>query len=118
MFWIRSGLHSISISDWLTAGPALAGEPVGNLEDARKAMLEALGDAAARRASLQLRIRTAADARALWELRQEVMNAVSHMYGESEGRRRLALVTPKFEGLLAVASAPRRGRAAPAVAAR
>ena len=24
MFWIRSGLHSISISDWLTAGPAVA----------------------------------------------------------------------------------------------
>jgi hypothetical protein len=24
MFWIRSGLHSISISDWLTAGPVVA----------------------------------------------------------------------------------------------
>ena len=36
MFWIRSGLHSISISDWLTAGPAIADTPSATLEDARK----------------------------------------------------------------------------------
>lgn len=118
MFWIRSGLQGMSISDWLTAGPAVVASPPATLEEAREAMIQALGDAAARRATLHLRIRSAADARALWELRQDVMNAVSHMHGESEGRRRLAAVTEKFEGLLPVASATRRPRAAPAVAAR
>lgn len=118
MSWIRSGLHSISISDWLTAGPAIAEESPRTLDRAREAMLEALGDAGRKRASLQLRILSAADARSLWELRQEVMNAVSHMYGESEGLRRLAQVTERFEGLLPVASALRRRRVAASAEAR
>src|SRR5947209_8742113 len=111
MFWIRSGLQSISISDWLTAGPAVAQDPSTLLDAAREAMLEALGDAGGRkRATLQLRIRSASDARALWELRPDVMDAASQMYGEASGRKRLARATESFEGLLPVASHGRAPR--------
>ena len=116
MFWIRSGLQSMSISDWLTAGPAVVSDPSAALEEAREAMLDALGDAGGRRRlSLLMRIQKAADARSLWELRTEVMNAVSQAYGESIGRRRLAQVTSCFEGLLpqaALTSSRRRNRMA------
>jgi len=106
MFWIRSGLHSISISDWLTAGPAVAAAPTADLEDAREAMLEALGDAGAKkRATLALKIRSAPDAPSLWSLRGDLMTVVSQLHGELEGRRRLAAVTAEFEGLLPVAAA-------------
>jgi hypothetical protein len=115
MFWIRSGLQGISIfSDWLLSGSSApasapaAEEPSHTLEEARAAMFEALGEAGdSRRATLLLRIRQAADARSLWELRPAVMQAVARMYGEWEGRRRLAQVTEKFEGLLPHASAGR-----------
>jgi hypothetical protein len=111
MFWIRSGLHSISISDWLTAGPTVADDPSAAIEDARQAMLEALGEAGAKkRASLALMIRTAADARSLWELRSELMTVVSQLYGEAEGRRKLAAASEPFQGLLPQACAlTRRG---------
>src|SRR5207253_11182906 len=90
MFWIRSGLHSISISDWLTAGPAVAADPSCALEDARQALQDALGDAGARkRATLALRIRTAPDLHSLWELRPELMMVVSQLFGESVGRKSL-----------------------------
>jgi hypothetical protein len=118
MFWIRSGLQSISISDWLTAGPAVAADPANGLEDAREALFEALGDAGGRkRATLQLRIRNAADVHVLWALRPEIMEAVAHLYGEAEGRKRLARATDRFEGLVpasALTSARRRHRMAPA----
>jgi hypothetical protein len=114
MFWIRSGLQSISISDWLTAGPAIAEVATNGLEDVREALLEALGEAGGRRrGTLELRIRNAPDVHTLWALRPEVMDVVSHQWGESEGRRRLARATEKFEGLLPVAaltSARRRHR--------
>jgi hypothetical protein len=110
MFWIRSGLQGISIfSDWLLSGPSaptaaeapVANEPSHTLEEARAAMFEALGEAGdSRRATLLLRIRQAADARSLWELRPAVMEAVARLHGEWEGRRRIAQVTEKFEGLL------------------
>ena len=119
MFWIRSGLHSISISDWLTAGPAPAPDPSAALRDAREAMLDALGEAGGRtRATLQLRIRNARDARDLWHLRPALMDAVAQMHGEWEGRKRLAEVTQKFEQLLPEARAGRRGRAPASAAAR
>ena len=106
MFWIRSGLHSISISDWLTAGPAVAADPAAGIEDARESMLEALGEAGARkRAALALKIRSAPDVQSLWSLRGDLMTIVSQLHGESEGRRRLAAVTAQFDGLLPVAAA-------------
>src|SRR3954467_9563100 len=87
MFWIRSGLHSISISDWLTAGPAVAADPSAALEDARDAMLDALGDTGRRkRAMLALRIGSAPDAHSLWELRPDLMTVASQCYGEAEAR--------------------------------
>jgi phage baseplate assembly protein W len=105
MFWIRSGLQSMSISDWLTAGPAVAAEPSATLEDAREAMLDALGETGGRRRlTILLRIQKASDARDLWELRTDVMNAVAQAHGEWEGRRRLEHVTACFEGLLPVAA--------------
>ncbi len=111
MFWIRSGLHSISISDWLTAGPAIAQEPSNGIEDAREAMLDALGDAGGRRRTALLRqIVHAPDIHALWALRPEVMDAVSHLHGESEGRRRLARATEKFAGLVPAATLTKAGR--------
>lgn len=111
MFWIRSGLHSISISDWLTAGPAIADEPSSGLEDARKALLDALGDTGGRkRESLLRRIAHAPDVHALWAIRPEVMDAVSQVHGESEGRRRLARATEKFAGLVPAAALTKPGR--------
>lgn len=110
MSWFRSGLPSISISDWLAAAPDAA-EPAHGLEDVRQAMFDALGEAGGRkRAMLLLRIRLAPDVHSLWALRPEVMQAVSHMHGESEGRRRLALATEKFEGLLPEAALTTRRR--------
>lgn len=118
MFWIRSGLQSISISDWLTAGPAVMADPANGLEDAREALLEALGDAGGRkRATLQLRLHNAPDVHVLWALRPEVMEAVAHAHGEAEARKRLARATDKFEGLVpapALTSARRRHRMTPA----
>ena len=119
MFWIRSGLQGMSISDWLTAGPAVAADPANGLEDAREALIEALGEAGGRkRAALLHRIANAPDVHALWAIRPEVMAAVSHESGESEGRRRLARATRKFEGLVpaaALTSARRRHRMTPAL---
>lgn len=101
MFWIRSGLHSISISDWLTAGPAVAADPSAAIDDARQAMLDALGDTGAtKRATLALRIRAARDIHSLWNLRTDLMTATSQLYGESEARKRLATASAAFEGLL------------------
>ena len=118
MSWFRSGLQGISISDWFTTGAAAVAQvPAHGLEDARGAMLDALGDAGGRqRAMLQLRIRNAPDVHTLWALRPRVMDAVSHQHGESEGRRRLAQATSRFEGLLpaaALTSARGRHRMAP-----
>jgi hypothetical protein len=111
MFWIRSGLHSISISDWLTAGPTIADEPSNDIEGAREAMLDALGNAGGRRRDgLLRRISHAADIHVLWALRPEVMDAVAQMHGESEGRRRLALATEKFVGLVSAAALTKPGR--------
>ena len=85
------------------------------LYGARQALLDALGDAGARkRPTLSLKLRAAPDLQALWDLRPEVMTAVSQMYGESEGMRRLAEATRHFEGLLDRAGAltsPPRGHA-------
>ena len=97
MFWIRSGLHSISISDWLTAGPVVVPDPSAALHDTRQAMLDALGESGARkRASLALRIMKAQDAQALWALRPELMTAACQLHGEAEASRRLARVTLHF----------------------
>jgi hypothetical protein len=104
MFWIRSGLHAISISDWLTAGPSVAADPSAGLEEARQAMLEALGPAGERkRATLALKIRCAPDVQSLWDLRAELMTVASQLYGEAEGRRRVAGATTAFHGLIAQA---------------
>jgi hypothetical protein len=113
MFWIRSGFHgiSMSISDWLTAAPAVAADPSVALEGARRAMLEALGQAGARqRATLEVRIRMASNAQVLWELRPELMTIASQLHGELEGRKRLAHVTSLFESLLTVAASGRKRR--------
>ena len=111
MSWIRSGLPSISISDWLGAGPVVASGPANGLEDARDALLDALGDAGGtRRESLLRRIASAPDVHALWAMRPEVMNASAHAHGESEGRRRLALASGKFEGLVPAAALTSRRR--------
>jgi hypothetical protein len=112
MSWIRSGLHSISITDWLTAGPAVAADPPNGLEDVREAMLEALGEAGGRkRATLLHRIANAPDVHSLWALRPDVMDAASRLYGEAQGRQRLARATARFEGLLpqAALTSSRRG---------
>lgn len=101
MFWIRSGLHSISISDWLTAGPLVVPDAGAALDDAREAMRHALGEMGERRnATLALKVRKAPDMPSLWALRPELMTAVSRLHGEAEASRRLAHVTTYFEGLL------------------
>jgi hypothetical protein len=112
MSWFRSGLHGISISDWLAPATASDATPQNGLEDVRDAMLQALGEAGGRkRATLLLRIRIAPDVHSLWALRPDVMQAVAQMHGESEGGRRLARATEKFAGLLPAAAltSTRRG---------
>ena len=112
MFWIRSGLPGISvISGWFTAACAAPTGTSASIEDAREALLQALGDASARRASLRLRIQNAPDAPTLWHLRPEVMNAVAQVHGEAEGRRRVGEATGRFEGLVSEAAltSPRPG---------
>jgi hypothetical protein len=112
MSWFRSGLHSISIADWLTPAPAVDATPPNGLEDVRLALLQALGEAGGRRrATLLLRIRNAPDVHSLWALRPDLMDAVSRLHGEREGRRRLAQATETFEGLLPAAAltSARRG---------
>jgi hypothetical protein len=112
MFWIRSGLHSISISDWLTAGPAVVPDSGAALEDAREAMLDALGDAGARKnATLALKIRKAPDFHSLWAVRPELMTAISRQSGEAEARRKLAEVTTHFETVFPGATRKRKMRA-------
>ena len=115
MFWIRSGLYAMSISDWLTSAPAALAEPPGSIEAARQAMLDALGSGGrARRSRLSLKINQADDAQGLWALRAELMTAVSQLYGESEGHARLNAVTASFQGLIPQARAlttTRRGLA-------
>ena len=119
MFWLRSGLHSLSISDWLTTGSAVLSEPSDVLEDARDALLEVLGaDARKKNSRLVLRIEGAQDAQSLWALRPDLMNAASRLYGEAEARRRLAQATVHFDTLLPTATGARRRRAAGVGASR
>jgi hypothetical protein len=109
MFWIRSGLHSISISDWLIAGPAVIPDPCESLADARGAMLDALaGPGDKKHATLALRIRNAPDLHSLWSIRTDLMTAACQLYGEAEGRKRLVQVTTHFEGLLPAAARKRK----------
>jgi hypothetical protein len=119
MSWIRSGLHGISISNWFTAAPVAVADPSLALEEARQAMLDALGAAGARkRPSLSLRIRTGPNAAVLWELRPELMMIASQLHGEVEGRKRLARVTSLFESLLPVASGGSKRKSAALARAR
>ena len=109
MFWIRSGLHSISISDWLTAGPVVVPDSGAALHDAREAMLDALGETGRRKnATLALKIRKAPDFHSLWAVRPDLMTAISHQSGEAEANRRLAQVTTHFAGVLSAAVARKR----------
>jgi len=109
MFWIRSGLHSISISDWLTAGPAVVPDPVEILADARDAMLDVLaGLGEKKHATLALRIRKAPDMHSLWAIRADLMTAACQLFGEGEARKRLAQVTTHFEGFMPAATARKR----------
>ncbi|HUR88239.1 MAG TPA: hypothetical protein VMZ74_04050 [Ramlibacter sp.] len=119
MFWIRSGLHSISISDWLTAGPAVVPDPVETIGDAREAMLGMLAPQGERKyATLALRIRKAPDVHSLWALRPDLMNAACQLYGEGEARKRLVRVTAHFETLLPAAATPRKRKASGVGASR
>ena len=109
MFWIRSALQGISISDWLTPAPVAAPDPADALEDARDALHKALAASGCGSKQLEMRIRTAPDLHSLWALRPEVMTALSRAFGEREARRQLAAITTCFEGLLP-AAAPRARR--------
>ena len=109
MFWIRSGLHSISISDWLTAGPAVVPDATESLGDAREAMLDVLGGPGEKKhATLALRIRSAPDMHSLWAVRPDLMTAACKLYGEAQARKHLAQVTTHFEGVLPAAGTRKR----------
>ncbi len=62
---------------------------------------------AARRARAQLE--ASASAQQLWLLRSEIFQVVTHRFGQSEAERRVATLTPLFDGLL-----PRANRQPPA----
>ena len=103
MFWIRSGLQSLSLSDWLTGPAALEADTVaaGDLDSIRLALFDSVGDQGLRhRQRLSLRIRRAETLEALWHLRSDVMEASALVHGEAEARRRLTAVTRMFDGLL------------------
>ena len=119
MFWIRSGLHSISISDWLTAGPAVVPDACETLGEARDAMLDVLGPSGERKhPTLALRIRKAPDMHSLWAMRPDLMTAACKLYGEAEGHRKLSHVTTHFEGFLPAANGGRKRKAVGAGASR
>ena len=112
MFWIRSGLHSISISDWLTAGPSVVPDPCETLGEARDAMLDVLGLSGEKKhATLALRIRKAPDMHSLWAMRPDLMTAACKLYGEAEARRKLSHVTTHFDGFLPAAPGARNRKA-------
>jgi hypothetical protein len=119
MSWIRSGLHSISISDWLTAGPAVVPDACETLAEARDAMLEVLGAPGEKKhPTLALRIRKAPDLHSLWAMRPDLMTAACKLYGEADARRKLSHVTTHFDGLLPAASGMRRRKTVGAGASR
>ena len=100
MPWLRSGLDSLT--GWL--GPPSVRPAAGSAEQVdaiRDAMLAALGESgAARYPGLATRIRFCRQADTLWDLRSELMDGSSLLYGESHARRMLQAVTALFDGLL------------------
>lgn len=112
MFFLRSGFHGLSVSDWLTPGPAALPGPSDLLEEARDAMLAVLGDAGRKKnARLALRIAGARDAHSLWATRPDLMTATSRLLGEAEAHRRLVAASVHFDSLLPGVTGSRRRRA-------
>jgi hypothetical protein len=117
MDWLKSGISTLS-GFFFDAAP-MAPEPsrIERADAIRLAMLDALGDdGTARHSRLALKIRNCLHAHKLWDLRPDLMNAVSVMYGESSARERMEAVDAHFVGAVPAAwtiVAPRHARHLP-----
>jgi hypothetical protein len=79
-----------------------------SIEEIRELMLEGLGTSgAATHASLGRRIRHAQDSRALWDLRGDLMAALSSSLGEVSAREKMFELSKEFQGLLPASLATR-----------
>jgi len=97
--WLNAGWSSIS--GWLAQleRPRPKARPQ-DLERARQAMLDALGEAgAAANARLQRRIRYAGELEGLWYLRSDLMAALAHRHGEAQAHIMLQPITALFRNL-------------------
>lgn len=106
MRWIQSGL--LGISGWLSAVRRPVAASARQVDAIRDSMLAALGTAGvAGMPRLAARIRYCSEPLALWELRVELMGAVSNLYGETRARQLLQDVTSCFNGVVPYACAAR-----------
>lgn len=78
------------------------------MEEVRQLMLDALGTAgASTHVSLRRRISHAQDTRALWDLRGDLMAALSSSHGEVAARTTMYALSQEFQGLLPASLATR-----------
>ncbi len=70
-------------------------------EDIRESMLALLGDKAPKEfPQITRRIRYASDVQALWYLRGDLMGILASIHGETVARKKVAVITAQFQGLL------------------
>ena len=98
MDWLRSGISSIS--GMLGDHGVSASDDGERVAAIRESMMEVLGaNGAARNSRLAMRIRHCLNARRLWDLRTDLMNAASVMYGEANTRESMKRVDAHFAGM-------------------
>ena len=98
MRWIKPVLKN-SLTAALGAPAAVS--PEADVEQARSALLHALGEEGARlNPRLRHRLRHQGDPQALWYARSEVMAVLSQLHGEAHAVRVVQRLTPVFRGLV------------------
>jgi hypothetical protein len=71
------------------------------IADIQASMLEALGQAGAKRfPAIARRIQYADDLQALWYLRGDLMAALATLHGEAHARETIGAISDRFQGLL------------------
>jgi hypothetical protein len=94
MNWLNAGWTGIS--SWLSLSEKRRRPKAGpqDLERARKAMLDTLGEAgAAANPALRRRIQYTGELEGLWYLRSDLMAALAHRHGEAEAHIMLQPIT-------------------------
>ncbi|HVZ44954.1 MAG TPA: hypothetical protein VHA82_14175 [Ramlibacter sp.] len=111
MDWFRSGISTLT-GFFVEVAPASSPTSVERAQGIRAAMLAALAEeGAARYSRLAQRIRYCLQPRMLWDMRGDLMNALSLMYGESRARELMTDVDSRFAGAVPAAWTPLRAAA-------